>query len=86
MFGKYKAQAAGLIALLAGVLAASQSKINRGQHDPLSKMYIKAAKKKEMMRQSFREVERRKRQIEAGWHPVVHSWKDPNVRVNTQGE
>lgn len=84
MFGKSKA--AGFIALLAGVLAATQSNTNRGQHDPLSKLYIKAAKKKQMMRQSFREVERRKRQMKAGWHPVVYSWKDPNVRVNTQGE
>lgn len=76
----------GLVALVAGVLAATQSNANRGPHDPLSKLYIKSARKKEMKSSSFRETQRRRKQISAGWHPVVYSWKDPNVRVNTQGE
>lgn len=76
----------GLVALLAGVLAAASHSPHRGQHDPLSKLYIKRARKKEMKPSSFRETQRRRKQISAGWHPIVYSWKDPNVRVNTQGE
>jgi hypothetical protein len=84
MFGRGK-NITNLVAVLAGMLAATASVPNRGERDPLSKLYIANAKKKVMKDSSFREAERRRKQIKAGWHPVVYSWRDVNTRVN-QGE
>lgn len=71
-----------LFSLIATALMATVagSRATQGPRDPLSKLYVRAAKTKPMKRSSFRETERRRRQIAARWHPVVYRWDDVHAR------
>lgn len=71
-----------LFSLIASALMATVagSRATKGPRDPLSTLYFSAAKTKQMKHSSFRETERRRRQIAAGWHPVVYRWNDVHSR------